>query len=53
MKSVIIRQFDYINSAEKYANEMAEKGYRLVSFSSYKDLRGLVFVLAKFEQVQS
>jgi hypothetical protein len=54
MKPVIIKRFEYTDTAEKYANEMAKEGYRLVSFSSYKDINGTIFVvcmnLAKFER---
>lgn len=57
MKPIIMTCFDYVETAEKYANQKFIEGYMLISFSSYNDLRWLVFVvcmeLAKFEQVQS
>lgn len=55
MKSVIIEQFKFVAEAEIYANKKAEEGYRMVSFSNYKDMCGVAFVvcmeLAKFERV--
>lgn len=55
MKPIIMTCFDYVDGAEKYANERYLEGYKLISFSSYKDIRGVVFVvcmeLAKFNRV--
>jgi hypothetical protein len=55
MNPIIIERFDFCIEAEEYANKKFLEGYRLISFSSYKDISGVMFVvcmeLAKFERV--
>lgn len=42
MKPIIMTRFEFIDKAEKYANDKFQEGYRLISFSSYKDMDGVV-----------
>ena len=55
MKPIIIERFDICIEAEEYVNKKFLEGYRMISFSTYKDVSGLLFVvcmeLAKFERV--